>query len=192
MAAGAWMSILGLYEHDNSIFNGMTVPSGVSTIDVVNTILLECAELEFLYPNPTIAKQAIRLWSNKEINIWKELQKTLEYNYDPIANVDATETETRNLTGSRIRNSNGTGGNTDQVSAFNASDFENRARQDSTYNDNTSDTLTDGGTITKTRKGNIGVTMTQQLIEAQRKVVEFNIIDYIVRSFKNRFCLQVY
>lgn len=192
MAAGAWMSILGLYEHDTNVFFGLQVPTGIQKSDVINTILLECAELEFLYPNPIIAQQAITLWSRKEQTVWRELQKTLEYNYDPIANVDATETETRNLTGSRIRNSNGTGGSTDQVSAFNSTEFENRAKQDSMYNDNSSDTLTDGGTITKVRHGNIGVTMTQQLIEAQRKVVEFNVIDYIVRSFKNRFCLQVY
>ena len=159
---------------------------------MINTILLECAELEFLYPNPSIAKQAIKLWSSKEIKVWTELQKTLEYKYDPIANVDAEETETRNLISSRTHNGNGNGGTTDQVSAYNSSDFENRAKQDSTYSDNASDNAQDAGTIKKVRHGNIGITMTQQLIEAQRRVVEFNMVDYIVQSFKHRFCLQVY
>ena len=51
---------------------------------------------------------------------------------------------------------------------------------------------TDTGSITTTRQGNIGVTSTQSLIKEQRDVVQFNIIDYIINDFKNRFCLLVY
>ena len=50
----------------------------------------------------------------------------------------------------------------------------------------------DTGTITTTRTGNIGVTSTQSLIKEQRDVVQFNIMDYIINDFKNRFCLLVY
>ena len=49
------------------------------------------------------------------------------------------------------------------------------------------------GTVTEDQEyGNIGVTMTQQLIAEERKLVEFNIYDYIIRSFKRRFCLLIY
>ena len=41
-------------------------------------------------------------------------------------------------------------------------------------------------------RGNIGVTTTQQMIEAQREIVDFNVINFIVRSFINRFCIEVY
>ena len=51
---------------------------------------------------------------------------------------------------------------------------------------------TDTGSITTTRTGNIGVTSTQSLIKEQREVVQFNIMDYIINDFKNRFCLLVY
>lgn len=40
--------------------------------------------------------------------------------------------------------------------------------------------------------GNIGVTTTQQMIKEEREVDQFNIYDYIVQSFKRRFCLLVY
>ena len=40
--------------------------------------------------------------------------------------------------------------------------------------------------------GNIGVTTTQQMIEEERRVVKFNITDYIIDSFKRRFCLLIY
>lgn len=40
--------------------------------------------------------------------------------------------------------------------------------------------------------GNIGVTTTQQMIEAQREVVKFNMYDYIARAFVEYFCIMVY
>ena len=51
---------------------------------------------------------------------------------------------------------------------------------------------TDTGTITRTEQGNIGLTSTQQLILEQREVVKFNILDYIINEFRDRFCLKVY
>lgn len=40
--------------------------------------------------------------------------------------------------------------------------------------------------------GNSGFYTKQKLIEQERKIAEYNIIDIIITSFKNRFCLQVY
>ena len=40
--------------------------------------------------------------------------------------------------------------------------------------------------------GNIGVTTTQSMIEAERNLVKFNIYDLIIDSFKARFCLLIY
>lgn len=47
-------------------------------------------------------------------------------------------------------------------------------------------------TLERTETGNIGVTMTTQLIEAQRALVKLNFYDLIIDSFKERFCLLVY
>lgn len=51
---------------------------------------------------------------------------------------------------------------------------------------------TDTGTVTITEQGNIGLTSTQDLIKAQRDVVQFNIMDIIIHDFIDRFCLKVY
>lgn len=40
--------------------------------------------------------------------------------------------------------------------------------------------------------GNIGVTSTQELIEQERNIAKFNVIDYIIQSFKDRFCIMIY
>ena len=57
---------------------------------------------------------------------------------------------------------------------------------------NGSDTGTISDAVTDTEQGNIGVTMSQALVESQRALVKFNIYDYIIDSFKARFCILVY
>ena len=68
----------------------------------------------------------------------------------------------------------------------------------------TSETTTYGKTITDSAEetgnlerqghmhGNIGVTTTQQMIEQEREIDKFNIYDYIIQEFKQRFCVLVY
>lgn len=184
----AWLSALGLYRWSPETFDGFQVPDGLDRDNVLQTILLETAELEFLYPEPETAAAAIELWTKAELPIWTELQKTKEYEYNPIYNVEAKETEieTRDLAGGR----QGTGAGVNKVSAYNEPSWTDSGRQESEYEDS----YNDGGTVTRERirGGNIGVTMTQQLIQAQRDVVKFNLVEYILQSFKQRFCLLVY
>lgn len=56
----------------------------------------------------------------------------------------------------------------------------------------TNDSNTGETTHEQTDSGNIGVTMTQQMITAERETAMFNIIDFIINDFKERFCLRIY
>lgn len=56
-----------------------------------------------------------------------------------------------------------------------------------TSDNNTGETMHE-----QTETGNIGVTMTQQMITAEREIAMFNIIDFIINDFKERFCLLIY
>jgi len=51
---------------------------------------------------------------------------------------------------------------------------------------------TEAETIRRVEQGNIGVTMTQDMIKQQREIVQFNLYRYITDSFKRQFCLMVY
>ena len=55
-----------------------------------------------------------------------------------------------------------------------------------------SDTGTVSNATIDIETGNIGLTTTQAMIEAERNLVKFNIYDYIINSFKARFCVLVY
>lgn len=50
----------------------------------------------------------------------------------------------------------------------------------------------DDQTITRTEQGNIGVTTTQQMLKEEREAAVFNVYDFIIEAFKERFCIMIY
>lgn len=168
----AWISIAGLYSYDDTIFDDMKIPDGVDKQTLIFNILAETAELEILYPDPAFMKKMLEMWSAKEISVWDKLHSTTKLEYNPIENYYRIEEWTDDNTGNAIS----------RVAAFNESEL---------IPSGDGDTVTHGKHNGRTH-GNIGVTTSQQMIEAERKVSEFNIIDYITDSFKRRFCLIVY
>ena len=166
------LSILGIYNYDESVFEGLEVPEGVNKQDVIDEILTQCAELEILYPDTDLLKRLITIWSSGNKNKWDKLYNTMTIEYNPIWNVDADITENID------RDSTGTS----SVKGFNETDWAEANKG-----------VTDEGIVrTERRTGNIGVTATQDLIKKEREIADFNIIDVIVRSFKYRFCILVY
>lgn len=162
------LSLLGIYQYDNRIFDGLVVPQGVDKETLINNILSETAEFEVLYTEPGFLSNMISAWSAKELPIWEKLAETLHYEYDPISNYDRNEESTN------------TGESLGKVAGYNASDLVNSS-----------------GASTDVRRrariwGNIGVTTTQEMIDEQRRIVKFNIMDYIIDSFIRRFCLLIY
>lgn len=208
----AWVSILTIFNNYHDIFDDMVLPDGVEKEVVINSIVSELAELDLLYSSPIVLKQLIAVWSNKELYNWKKLFATMNFDYNPIDNYDRTETETIN--NERTNNASGTqesettnnlqiaSESEHKVKGYNsASLFENEGDNGTvnntgtvgnniTSNSNSKDTGTENRTLHS--RGNIGVTTTQQMIEQERNISEFNIYDYIVRSFKRRFCLMMY
>ena len=204
----ATLSILGLYQYDPGIFNDLQVPGGVDKATVIDNILYTCAEFEILYPDPLFMRTAIAAWSRANQLVWDHLYSTTLYNYDPIANYDRTETYNDVITddGSSTRTPNTTDEITHGMTVTQAQNsFENAGMVDAIKStDGGKDTTTHTGTdkietgnertISHSARmyGNIGVTTTQQMIEQEREIAEFNIYNRICDDFKMRFCLMIY
>lgn len=218
------LSIMGLYEYDNDIFQGLQVPMGLNREAVINEILLQCAELEVVYPNIDIMKLAITTWSIANQYTWEKLYDTMVVDYNPIWNVDANVTDTLTGTENRDIERSGSGSNnrtvnladnetvnitdTEAVKGFNSDTWADNRKNTKAGTDNIAhtgtdnislsdsesveDDLTRSETRTQRRTGNIGVTTTQQMLEQERAIAEFNIVNYIAQSFKQRFCLLIY
>ena len=106
------ISPLALYEQDQSIFEGLTLPAlteqqlpswgdnylellrdnlaGMVKDTFVQWLLLQTAEMSTIYPSPSIFKQAITLWSSTRARIWQQLWETQFFRYNPIWNKDGT------------------------------------------------------------------------------------------------------
>lgn len=113
--------------------------------------------------------------SGKEYEL-NGLYESTQFEYDPIANYDMTETsrdEDRATT---------SGDSTESSTSF-----------DSTTQKDIGKTVS-SGTANNTnihslqRSGNIGVTSSQQLIEAQRGVLTFDFIQYVADLINENFC----
>lgn len=113
--------------------------------------------------------------SGKEYEL-NGLYESTQFEYDPIANYDMTES-------SRDEDRATTGGeSTESTTSF-----------DSTTQKDIGKTVS-SGTANNTnihqlqRSGNIGVTSSQQLIEAQRGVLTFDFIQYVADLINENFC----
>lgn len=91
MARTANISPLGLFNWDNTIFDLMVIPEELNRETLINNLLAETAELEVLYPNPTVFKNLLGIWSAKELPVWDKLYDTTQFEYNPIENYNRYE-----------------------------------------------------------------------------------------------------
>lgn len=308
--AYSFISMLALWREDNTVFDLFELPDKMTDWrdNIINSLMLDTAELEVIYPSTTFMKQALGLWSRRNAYNWSKLYDTLFFDYNPIWNKDGTVTittegntgntrkynrngtDTRNIdythsgnntnnssdtvsetssgtsnetingsssenvngttaendtlvksynetvgnyvfgynsesaaksseqttgseekdtdtkSGSSTTNSSGTNssttsGKTGSVKSTSGTGTENKKetaedktvdKNVSTITDSTEDSGNSTGKENRIEQGNIGVTTTQSMIAEEREIVQFNLIDYIVRDFKNHFCILIY
>ena len=158
------LTVEGLYNYDNTLFDGFNVPEGLVKQIAIDAILMRTRELEILYPDFTYMKNRITIWSNKYQINWKKLYDTTVLEYNPIENYDRmedwTDTDDETSTSARDNTRNTTNtikststnevinsvNVTDQNTAFNAG-LADHAKQI------TDGDTTENGSITNTETG---------------------------------------
>lgn len=172
----SYISILGLYSWDPTLFDKMELPDGIDRQTVIDEILLRCADLEVIYPNAEFMKEMIGHWSKVKEYSFSKMYETTQLVYNPIWNKDGTvieEAESAN---------NGT--NINSVKGFNSDSWSEALKSQSN--------AAGSGKTKRTEQGNIGVTTTQQMIREERDISDFSIYAYIADSFKDEFCILIY
>lgn len=276
--SAATMTLIGLYNYDDTIFDNLTVPESLDKDTLVNNILLRSGDFECLYTRPDFIKFAIGVWSNKWQATMEKWSEALAIDYEPLQNYDRNESWSDTKTGTQtdvqtgdqtnvrsgdqtnVRSGNQTntrsgdqtnvktgnikeqsdGGNTNtnEVSAFDGGSsytphdkqtFDTDQSNTTTYNsvqdkltfnnfeekltfnnvqdkltfnsvqekltfnsvqNQRTDNLSDGHTGRV--YGNIGVTTSQQMLEAELKVRAWNIYEHITDLFLTEFVLPIY
>ena len=189
--------------------------------NLINNLVCELAELELLYPSATFMKTMIGVWSHKELPTWNRIYAAAAAEYNPIENYDRQELTTDQGavirqhsgndvsadTGTDTSANTGTDTTTNKVAGYDSNTLTNHDSSDLVHGH--SNTLTHGHTNTLTHglkiadstgnthtsriHGNIGVTTSQQMLEQEMEISpKLNVMNFIIDSFKNRFCLLVY
>lgn len=141
------MSILGLYNYDNTLFANLSVPSDFDSTDkqlLVDNLVTELAELEVVYPTPVFMKSAIGFWSAKELPTWEKIYAAAQAEYNPIENYDRQESSTDVTDGTKQHSG------TDSVTNSGTDTLTNSGSDTSTQSG--TDTVNNTGTDTTTNQ----------------------------------------
>lgn len=139
---------------------------------------------------------------------WKKIYDALMTEYSPLENYHMEETRTPDLTDVRTPNitksEDGTNGTTSSaqngVYGFNSSESQPNTTASGTQS-NTIDidttetgteTFTHTGTESLERAGNIGVTTSQQMLESELKLREYDFYKMIYKDIDSILCLGIY
>ena len=220
----AWLSILGLYNLDQTIFDGLQLPSSADLSEaiphvenpfepdkdtLISYICMNLAELSLVYASPDTMKQMIKTWSDVHQVDWAGLYETLVYKYNPIWNKDGVRSHTVKGKLHVMTGGNTTGVDTDQT---NTSTYEVTGYDSNAYSPANKETTTAKGdaasnktkltynnqtdsadyTETETESGNIGVTTSQQMLQQELDIAQWNIYEHITDLFLNEFVIPIY
>lgn len=174
---GEILSLAGLYQWDNTLFDDVVLPTQVDRDDFIFELLSQTAELEVCYTDPEFMKESLGRWSSIRLYTWQRMADTLYKNYDPYINMTRDESRTieRDLKNRAVNT----------VNAWDTSD-------------QTQQTATDGadtGTIKETfhSQGDSALYTPTDILgkeyEARRK---YDLYKFIIDDFKSRYCLLVY
>lgn len=176
------ISVLGMWQFNNALFDKFAVPDQIDKQEVVDTILLECAELPVVYTNWDVLQGAIGLLSKRRLHAWERMARALFEDYNPMHNFDRYEDSSDDENTS----SSGTADSVNRVNGYNG-DAE-RDRQNTSGSSNTKR----GNKHTAHLYGNIGVTTIAQMLEGELEIRKQDLISIIVREFKENLCIMVY
>lgn len=157
--------IAALLAYDNTIFDGMQLPEGIDAQAVIDAIIFKYGSTPLAHPDPAIMAYYISSWSARRLAVWERYNAAINTEYDPLNNYDRYE--------------KGTSTAENTISADNASIYQPDSKTVVTPDLHT--------------YGNIGVTTSQQMLEAELNIVtRLDLINYIADDFRNEFCLDVY
>lgn len=124
----AMLSIIGLYNWDDKIFDQLHLPADINRDEVIYNILMECGELNIVYPDWDFMYTAIDYWSKKELPTWDRVYKLTTLEYNPIENYDRYEAEMEHEQTANDGESTNIGSELNQNSSQNTTNTNNTNR----------------------------------------------------------------
>lgn len=210
------ITLIGMYNYDNSLFDDLTFPAGIDRDLAINRILEKSEEFELVYADFNYLKDRIGIWGKLWERTFSKWYEALNIKYDPLHNYDRFEeyedtkaSSSKNSSSSKSESSTKTGSEsssstTNKISAYDDADFSNKeyeegeAETSQTGTGEANSSSSSNGSADEKIKhsahlyGNIGVTTSVQMLREQLDVVEWNLYEHISDIFIDEFCILVY
>lgn len=85
------ITLIGMYNYDNTIFDNLVFPAGIDKSLAVNRILNKSEEFEVLYSDSGYLKDRIGIWGEIWERTFTKWVEALSVQYDPLHNYDRHE-----------------------------------------------------------------------------------------------------
>lgn len=208
----AKITLVGMYNFDNTLFDDMDLPEGIDKEVFISSLLLRDGEFEVLYPEATFLKTAIAMWSKKWRRTFERWLVGLDAEWNPIENYDRYEEweDTHNEEGSSESKGNvkgkddftSTGANEALKSAYDSASYSpdaktvadnhNVSNSESNTSANASDKREGNSTHKAHIHGNIGVTTSASMFSEYMSVNEWNLYEHMADLFKTELLIPIY
>lgn len=85
------ITLTGMYNFDNSLFDGLTFPTGIDRDLAIDRILNKSEEFELVYSDFDYLQERIEIWAKTWERTFKKWVDALSVDYDPLYNYDRKE-----------------------------------------------------------------------------------------------------
>ena len=197
------ITIYGMYENDNSIFDKLELPIELENDreTIINMVMLKAIPVECVYPEPTFFKNALGAYSTMMKQSWKRIYDLATMKYDPLHDRQGTIKENENIkaqgkgTNSNITTVNNTTEN--KTSTFESGNYNNRDlttnNGSDTYNGNsTTDTNSDRGKVQEISLSSGFRSVSDTINKELNLIPKINYIDIISDDIVRHFCVMIY
>ena len=208
------LTLIGIYDYDPTLFDGLTLPDGYDKQTFIDSLLLEHGEKCVLYANPDFMKYSIGAWGRKWALELERIYEALIAEYDPIYNYDRyeeyTDNEGRKLTSETNAGHKATDSpdfnvtNENKISADNSDTYQPQDKSTTdtkgktqdlaeTSNSKTSDAETHNFSHKGHFYGNVGVTTSASMVtEVIQQRFKYNLYATACKLFANDLLIGIY
>ena len=217
--SSAKVTLIGLYQYDNTLFDNLVLPDNLNNSLLIDTILMRGGDYEVIYPNAPLLKQLIGSWCTSWGDVFSNWNRAKDDMKDiaPLENYDRIEEWSDNeSTSESSHGSSSTSGSDSSsasesmsergdISAFDSNGLvANDGGSKSTQANNTATTYTTQGNDLSSNgsrasthggriHGNIGVTTAAQMYQSFYEVMAKygNIYDAMATIFLQSFVIPL-
>jgi len=197
-----------LEDGGDDLFAQMTLPAGINRQTFIDTVLMRGGEFEILFAEPSTMQYAIGAWSRKWQHTLEKWADVLAIDYNPLENYDRMESWSDAKTGNRKESgsssdtavTNGNSTNENQRAAYDSASYSPVEKDI-----NSSQNASSGASVTNAEgsnsesalhegrtHGNIGVTTSQQMLQAEWEVARLNVYENASELFLTELTIYTY